>query len=161
MLNLNWDIIWTFVNILVLFVLLKLFLFKPVNAMIEKRRKLIDGQLSDAAQKQKEAEAEKQAYADRLKETHAEAAEILKKAKAEAEAQYCMILERAERDAQKKTAEAEKKIALEHEQMLKNAKSEIAAVAVMAAQKLAVKHADAEADSALLESLIQEAGAMK
>lgn len=161
MLNLNWDIIWTFVNILVLFVLLKLFLFKPVNAMIEKRRKLIDGQLSDAAQKQKEAEAEKQAYADRLKEAHAEAAEILKKAKAEAEAQYCMILERAERDAQKKTAEAEKKIALEHEQMLKNAKSEIAAVAVMAAQKLAVKHADAEADSALLESLIQEAGAMK
>ena len=161
MLNLIWDIIWTFVNILVLFVLLKLFLFKPVNAMIEKRRKLIDGQLSDAAQKQKEAEAEKQAYADRLKEAHAEAAEILKKAKAEAEAQYCMILERAERDAQKKTAEAEKKIALEHEQMLKNAKSEIAAVAVMAAQKLAVKHADAEADSALLESLIQEAGAMK
>ena len=161
MLNLNWDIIWTFVNILVLFVLLKLFLFKPVNAMIEKRRKLIDGQLSDAAQKQKEAEAEKQAYADRLKEVHAEAAEILKKAKAEAEAQYCMILERAERDAQKKTAEAEKKIALEHEQMLKNAKSEIAAVAVMAAQKLAVKHADAEVDSALLESLIQEAGAMK
>ncbi len=161
MLNLNWDIIWTFVNILVLFVLLKLFLFKPVNAMIEKRRKLIDGQLSDAAQKQKEAKAEKQAYADRLKEAHAEAAEILKKAKAEAEAQYCMILERAERDAQKKTAEAEKKIALEHEQMLKNAKSEIAAVAVMAAQKLAVKHADAEADSALLESLIQEAGAMK
>ncbi len=161
MLNLNWDIIWTFVNILVLFVLLKLFLFKPVNAMIEKRRKLIDGQLSDAAQKQKEAEAEKQAYADRLKEAHTEAAEILKKAKAEAEAQYCMILERAERDAQKKTAEAEKKIALEHEQMLKNAKSEIAAVAVMAAQKLAVKHADAEADSALLESLIQEAGAMK
>ena len=161
MLNLNWDIIWTFVNILVLFVLLKLFLFKPVNAMIEKRRKLIDGQLSDAAQKQKEAEAEKQAYADRLKEAHAEAAEILKKAKAEAEAQYCMILELAERDAQKKTAEAEKKIALEHEQMLKNAKSEIAAVAVMAAQKLAVKHADAEADSALLESLIQEAGAMK
>ena len=161
MLNLNWDIIWTFVNILVLFVLLKLFLFKPVNAMIEKRRKLIDGQLSDAAQKQKEAEAEKQAYADRLKEAHAEAAEILKKAKAEAEAQYCMILERAERDAQKKTAEAEKKIALEHEQMLKNANSEIAAVAVMAAQKRAVKHADAEADSVLLESLIQEAGAMK
>ncbi len=161
MLNLNWDIIWTFVNILILFVLLKLFLFKPVNAMMEKRRKLIDGQLSDAAQKQKEAEAEKQAYADRLKEAHAEAAEILKKAKAEAEAQYCMILERAERDAQKKTAEAEKKIALEHEQMLKNAKSEIAAVAVMAAQKLAVKHADAEVDSALLESLIQEAGAMK
>ena len=161
MLNLNWDIIWTFVNILILFVLLKLFLFKPVNAMMEKRRKLIDGQLSDAAQKQKEAEAEKQAYADRLKEAHAEAAEILKKAKAEAEAQYCMILERAERDAQKKTAEAGKKIALEHEQMRKNAKSEIAAVAVMAAQKLAVKHADAEVDSALLESLIQEAGAMK
>ena len=161
MLNLNWDIIWTFVNILILFVLLKLFLFKPVNAMMEKRRKLIDGQLSDAAQKQKEAEAEKQAYADRLKEAHAEAAEILKKAKAEAEAQYCMILERAERDAQKKTAEAGKKIALEHEQMRKNAKSEIAAVAVMAEQKLAVKHADAEVDSALLESLIQEAGAMK
>lgn len=161
MLNLNWDIVWTFVNILALFVLLKLFLFKPVNAMIEKRKKLIEGQLDDAAQKQKDAEAQKQAYADKLKDAHAEAAEIIKNAKAEAEAQYCIILEKAERDAQKKTAEAEKKIALERDKMISSAKNEIAAVAVMAAQKLAAEHADAETDRVLLESLIQEAGALK
>ena len=30
MLNLNWDIIYTFINLIVLFILLKIFLFKPV-----------------------------------------------------------------------------------------------------------------------------------
>ena len=72
---------------------LKLFLFKPVNAMIEKRRKLIDGQLSDAAQKQKEAEAEKQAAILRaeaqkermIKEAEGQAEAVMKVQKANAE----------------------------------------------------------------------------
>ena len=34
MLTLDWGIIWTVVNILILFVLLRIFLFKPVMVMI-------------------------------------------------------------------------------------------------------------------------------
>ena len=41
MLTLDWGIIWTVVNILILFVLLRIFLFKPVMGMIENRQAMI------------------------------------------------------------------------------------------------------------------------
>ena len=37
LLNLDWSIIWNIVNILVLFLLLKHFLFKPITQMMESR----------------------------------------------------------------------------------------------------------------------------
>ena len=36
MLNLNWNIIWTFVNLIILYILLRKFLFGPITAMMEK-----------------------------------------------------------------------------------------------------------------------------
>ena len=37
LLNLDWSIIWNIVNILVLFLLLKQFLFKPITKMMDSR----------------------------------------------------------------------------------------------------------------------------
>lgn len=51
MLTLDWGIIWTVVNILILFVLLRIFLFKPVMGMIENRQAMIRNQLDDAENK--------------------------------------------------------------------------------------------------------------
>ena len=42
MLTLNLNILWTVVNILVLFVLLRKFLYRPVMNVIEQRQKQID-----------------------------------------------------------------------------------------------------------------------
>ena len=51
MLTLNWNVFWIIFNVLILFVLLRIFLFKPVLGMIEKRQSLIQSQLDDAADK--------------------------------------------------------------------------------------------------------------
>ena len=48
LLNLNWDLVWTIVNILVLFLLLKRFLFKPITEMMESRTAEIENNLKDA-----------------------------------------------------------------------------------------------------------------
>ena len=48
MLNLDWNIVWTIVNILVLFLLLKHFLFKPITEMMESRTAEIENNLKDA-----------------------------------------------------------------------------------------------------------------
>ena len=45
MLNLDWSIIWNIVNILVLFLLLKIFLFKPITKMMESRTAEIENNL--------------------------------------------------------------------------------------------------------------------
>ena len=48
MLHVDPNIFWTVVNLLILFILLRIFLFKPVLGMIEKRKAAIEGTLSDA-----------------------------------------------------------------------------------------------------------------
>ena len=56
MLSLDWDIVWTIVNLLILFLLLKHFLFKPITKMMESRTAEIENNLKDAEdQKQKAA----------------------------------------------------------------------------------------------------------
>ena len=41
-LSLDMNIVWTFVNILILFLFFRVFLFKPVNNILEQRQKLIE-----------------------------------------------------------------------------------------------------------------------
>lgn len=49
MLTLNLNILWTVVNILVLFVLLRKFLYRPVMNVIEQRQKQIDDAIARPA----------------------------------------------------------------------------------------------------------------
>ncbi|MEI3139219.1 MAG: ATP synthase F0 subunit B [Lachnospiraceae bacterium] len=39
MLRLDWNLVFTVINLLILYVLMRKFLFKPVNEILEKRRK--------------------------------------------------------------------------------------------------------------------------
>lgn len=48
MLSLDWNLLITVINLVIFYVLLRIFLFKPVNNIIEKREKLIADRLSDA-----------------------------------------------------------------------------------------------------------------
>ena len=57
MLTLNLNILWTVVNILVLFVLLRKFLYRPVMNVIEQRQKQIDDAIADAEGKKNDAQA--------------------------------------------------------------------------------------------------------
>lgn len=51
MLGLDWSVVWIIVNLLVLYALLKRFLFKPVCEMMDKRAKLIQDSLDEAEEK--------------------------------------------------------------------------------------------------------------
>lgn len=49
MLNINiWDIVWTVVNLLLFFVLLRIFLFKPVLKVMNEREQKIRDDLDSA-----------------------------------------------------------------------------------------------------------------
>ena len=56
MLSLDWSIIWNIVNILVLFLLLKHFLFKPITEMMESRTAEIENNLKDAEEQKQKAQ---------------------------------------------------------------------------------------------------------
>lgn len=77
MLNLNWNIIWTFVNLIILYILLRKFLFGPITAMMEKREGEIKSSLDNASAAKQEAAALKAAYTDKLKTAEAAAGDII------------------------------------------------------------------------------------
>ena len=75
-----WTSIFTLCNLLIVFFVMKKFLFKPVKKMIDDRQKEIDDQYADAEKSKTDAAALKSQYETRLAEANAEKEAILKEA---------------------------------------------------------------------------------
>ena len=58
-LNLNWEIIWVFVNLLILFLLMKKFLFGPITKLLDERAKGVADTLDQAETLLAEAERDR------------------------------------------------------------------------------------------------------
>ena len=65
-LNLNAQIIWVFVDLLILFVLMKKFLFGPITRMLDDRAQEVSDTLDQADRRLAEAEQQQTAHAAQL-----------------------------------------------------------------------------------------------
>ena len=158
MLNLDWNIVWTIVNILVLFLLLKHFLFKPITEMMESRTAEIENNLKDAEdQKQKASELTAQ-YEEKLQGAHAEAAQIVSEARQCGQREYDAILKTAGQDAQKEQERARADMEREREEMLRGVQENVTELVLLTASKLSQKELDEESDRKLVDSFLSEAG---
>ncbi|MDY5853878.1 MAG: ATP synthase F0 subunit B, partial [Bacilli bacterium] len=99
MIHIDMHIIWTVVDLLLLLVLLRVFLFKPVLGMIEKRKNIIQTSLSEADEKNAAAGELKKQYENSLKDAKQESFQIVSEAKDRAQVQYNQIIEKANADA--------------------------------------------------------------
>lgn len=158
MLNLDWNIVWTIVNILVLFLLLKHFLFKPITEMMESRTAELENNLKDAEdQKQKASELTAQ-YEEKLRGAHAEAAQIVSEARQRGQREYDAILKTAGQDAQKEQERARADMEREREEMLRGVQENVTELVLLTASKLSQKELDEESDRKLVDSFLSEAG---
>lgn len=158
MLNLDWNIVWTIVNILVLFLLLKHFLFKPITEMMESRTAEIENNLKDAEdQKQKASELTAQ-YEEKLQGAHAEAAQIVSEARQRGQREYDAILKTAGQDAQKEQERARADMERERKEMLRGVQENVTELVLLTASKLSQKELDEESDRKLVDSFLSEAG---
>ena len=154
MLNLD----WTIVNILVLFLLLKHFLFKPITEMMESRTAEIENNLKDAEdQKQKASELTAQ-YEEKLQGAHAEAAQIVSEARQRGQREYDAILKTAGQDTQKEQERARADMEREREEMLRGVQENVTELVLLTASKLSQKELDEESDRKLVDSFLSEAG---
>ncbi len=158
MLNLDWNVIFQIINIIVFFLLLKKFLFKPVTEIMEKRENLIRSSMEEAEDTRKKANELKAEYQAQLDGAKDEAAAIVKEAKARGEKEYELMLANAGRDAQKLINDAQESARIEREKAVKGARGEIAALAIAAASKVAEKNIKAEDNKKLIDDFLSEAG---
>ena len=116
MLKLGWDLVWTIINLIVLYLLMKKFLIGPVMGIMEKRKALIASQFDHAKAVQEKADELKGQYEQALSSAKEESAQIIEGAKADAKRMGEGIVKNANLQAAKiietakNTAEQEKKM---------------------------------------------------
>ena len=161
MLDLNWSIVWIIINLLILFVALKFFLFKPVTKIMDERKRQIENSIKQAEEKNTQAEALRKQYEEQLHQAGQEAADIIKDAKVRASKEYDDILQSAKENAKMVEKESEQKIAREREKAMQSAKQELAGVVLLTASKLSQKNMDEKANHEFVDAFLSEVGAKK
>ena len=151
-------ILFTIINLLVLYVFLRKFLFGRINAVLEQRFALVKGEIDSAEENSRQARELKEQYEAQLTGARQEAAKIVADAQNRAPRAYEGKLAQAEDDAKRLRGEAEARIASEREAMLRGARSEVASLALMAAAKVAGKAMDSADDTALVDAFLSEVG---
>ena len=129
-------LVWTIINLIVLFLLLRHFLINPVSNIMEQRRKLIADGLQNAQDTQDEANRLKAEYEEALSGAKKESAEIVDKARIDARAEYDRIVGEAGAKAGNIIENAKENVRIEREQTMKELQSQIARLAIASAEKI-------------------------
>ena len=77
MLRLDFNLVWNIVNIIVLYLLLKHFLIKPVMAVMDKRQAMIDDGIARARNAENDANALKSQYEEKMKHSEEEGEKLI------------------------------------------------------------------------------------
>lgn len=138
-------------NFAIIFVVLRAWVYKPVLGLLEKRRKTIQQGLEDArVAAEARANAEKEARAI-ISEAQASANQKVNEASERAETARREILAQAEAEAAKAREVALAEAVLDRDRMLADVRSQVAALAMAAAQKLIGEALDEQRQRALLK----------
>ena len=153
MLKLDINLLWTVVNVLVMYAVLRKFLFKPVQDVIAKRQQMVDANLADAETSKKEAAETMNAAQEKLRNVDNEAAARREAYEKQAEVEKQQLLADAIVAAGKASAEAER------QSKLREADAQTTALARAMCEKLLARNLTAQDDARLLDDLLEKAGA--
>lgn len=153
---------WTFIaqicNLFIQIYLIKRFLFKPVNKILEERRALANAEIDDAAKEKTEALAMKSEYEQNMADAKNKANEILVSAQKTASIQSEEIIREANAQATAIKAKAESDIAQEKRKAVNEIKDEIGGMAMEIAGKVIEREIKEDDHKKLIEDFIVNVG---
>lgn len=153
-----WTALFTLLNMVLTFLILKKFLFKPVNKMIDDRQKEIDELYASANAARKDAETMRDGYTRKLSEAKETSAQIVAEATQEANRRSDEIIRQARQDADAIRQKAGTDIALEKKKALNEVKGDISKIALDIAGKVVERELDSADQERLVEGFLREMG---
>ncbi len=153
-----WTFIATILNLFIQIYLIKRFLFKPINNMLEKRRQIADGEIADATKAKEDALALKAEYEEDMKQAREKASQILSDAQKTAMAQSDEILKQAAEEAAAEKARAASDIQQQRRKAIGEIKNEIGSMAVEIAGKVIEREVKEEDHARLIDEFIENVG---
>jgi F-type H+-transporting ATPase subunit b len=156
--ELSWTLVFQIANTLIIFLILKKLLFKPVTEFMASRQEGIATSIKEAEDKNAEADNIRKQYEEKIAGAQDEAREIVKDASKRAEDRAAEIVKEAQNDAMKIKERTEAEIAREKQKALNSLKDEMATLAVLAAGKIIDKNLDEQSHNQLVKDFIDEVG---
>jgi len=153
-----WTALFTLCNLVIVFLMLKKFLFKPVNKMIDDRQKEIDTLFADANAAKQDAETMRADYTRKITEAKETSAQILAEATQEANRRSDEIIRLARQDADALRQKAGTDIALEKKKALNEVKGDISKIALDIAGKVVGREMNDADQERLVEGFLREMG---
>jgi len=143
---------------IVLFLVLKHYLFKPVSERLKARSEAIEREINEAKVKNEEAEALRKEYELKIDDAKSEARSIVESSKKRGEQLREEIISDAKKEAEEVLVKARKDIEREREKTMDGLKSEVVSIAMLAAAKVVEKNLDEEAHKEMIGKFIDEVG---
>lgn len=161
LLEINWNLLFSAITVLVLYLILKHFFFEKVHKFMEARKAAVQDNLDRAKATVEEAQALLSEYQATLSNAEEEKRAIIKAAKAEADRRADAIVGEAKIQAQRIVSEAHENMRAEEEKAVVQLKKEVSSLAVLAAERIMQRELDEKSQQALVDQVLEEAAREK
>ncbi|MBQ2826459.1 MAG: F0F1 ATP synthase subunit B [Clostridia bacterium] len=153
-----WQILLSLANLVILFFILKKFLYKPVKKVLAERQAEIDSGYAAAAEAERSATADRDAWREKIKTAEAEAQSIIKTANDKANENSDRIIGDAKDKARDIIRRAEAEADLEYKKAQDDIKQEIVVVSTVLTEKMLEREIDEKDHRELIEAFISNMG---
>ena len=153
-----WTALFALANFLFLFFMLRRFLFKPVMAILEKRRAEIEGHYEEAEKAETAAKTMKADYEEKMAGAREEADRVIRTATESANAMSQSIVSDAREQAGQIKRRAESEIEMERRKAFDEVKGELSGIALDIAQQVIEREVKEKDHEAFINEFIENVG---
>lgn len=147
--------IFTVINIVVLYIILKKLLFKPVSKHMDDRSKKIQEALELAEEAKRKVDEMKKEYDAKLRIAKDEGDKIVEDYKRRADKEYEKALETAKKEAEQMIQKTRLELEVEKKQLISEVKKEMSELVLAASQKVLKENLDTDANRKLISEFIE------
>ena len=151
-----WQMIISILNLVILYLILKKFLFKPVKKTLAERRRQVDDLYGSAEAAKEEAESARAEYVAKLDRADESARDIVARATTRANERAEEIVEEAKTEAERLKRRADEEIAQERKKALNEVKNEISDISVEIAEKVVGREIREEDHREMIDEFIRD-----
>lgn len=154
----GWTFVFQIVNTIIIVLLLRHFLFKPVTEFMEKRTQGIEDQLAGAQAREEEAMALMASYEEKLAGIKEERNEMLKEAVRRGEERGEALIQEAREEIRKMEERSRVDLEREKTKAIHDFKNQISELAVLAAARIIKEELDPTRHESMIQEFIDEVG---
>lgn len=157
LLTLNWNLLFSFITVVVLVLILKKFFFEKVHNFMVERSKEVENTLLEAAKTNQKADERLAEYEAQIAGAELEKKKIIKEALKEAKVQADEVINQAYEHVEYEKSKAREEINRDKARAKKELQKEVGELAMFAAEKILEKELDANKHKDVINKILDDA----